>query len=159
MARVLIVYYSRSGNTQKMAEAVREGVEETGGVDVEVKKVEETTPEDLLEPEGIIMGSPVYYGTLAAELKQLIDASVQFHGKLAGKVGGAFATSGVAGGGTETTVLDILKTMLVHGMIVKGSHQPAHYGPIAVKAPDDAALERCRKLGCDVAELTVKLSG
>ena len=153
MARVLIVYYSRSGNTQKMAEAVREGVEETGGVDVEVKKVEETTPEDLLEPEGIIMGSPVYYGTLAAELKQLIDASVQFHGKLAGKVGDA------RGGGTETTVLDILKTMLVHGMIVKGSHQPAHYGPIAVKAPDDAALERCRKLGCDVAELTVKLSG
>jgi len=159
MVKVLIVFYSRSGNTAKMAEAVMEGVEAVDGVTCEVKKVEETKPEDLLEPEGLLMGSPVYYGTMAAELKKLIDASVAFHGQLDGKVGGAFATSGVAGGGAETAVLDILKTMLVHGMIVKGNHQGAHYGPVCVKAPDDKALDRCRALGRDIAELTVKLHG
>lgn len=159
MAKVLIVYHSRSGNTEKMAEAVREGVAEVEGVEVEMKKVEETTLEDLLEADGIIMGSPVYYGTMAAELKKLIDDSVKFHGKLDGTVGGAFATSGVAGGGTETTVLDILKSMLVHGMIVKGSSRGAHYGPVAVKAPDVSSVKRCRDLGKSVAELTVKLFG
>lgn len=157
MAKVLIVYYTRSGNTAKMAQGVLEGAEAVDGVAVEVKKVEDTTPEDLTKADGIIMGSPVYYGTLAAELKKLIDDSVAFHGQLHGKVGGAFATSGVAGGGAETTVLDILKAMLVHGMIVKGNHSGAHYGPICVKVPDDKALDRCRTLGKDVAELTRKL--
>ena len=159
MAKVLIVFHSRSGNTAKMAQAVMEGVEEVDGVTVDVKRVEDATPEDLTAADGIIMGSPVYYGTIAAELKKLIDDSVKFHGQLDGKVGGAFATAGVTGGGAETTVLDLLKTMLVHGMIVKGSHQGAHYGPVCVKAPDEKALDRCRKLGTDVAELTLRLFG
>ena len=69
MAKVLIVYHSRSGNTEKMAEAVKEGVAGVEGVEVEVKKVEETTPEDLLEADGIIMGSPVYVTSVPAEMK------------------------------------------------------------------------------------------
>lgn len=159
MVKVLVCYYSRGGNTAKMAEAVREGAAEVKGVKVGVKKVGDTTPGDLLEADGIIMGSPVYYGTMAAELKGLIDESVKFHGKLDGKVGGAFATSGNLGGGTETTVLDILKAMLIHGMIIQGNVQGAHYGAVSVGAPGDAARKECRKLGHSVAELTLKLLG
>ena len=159
MAKVIIVYHSRSGNTQKMAEAVSAGVSQVDGADVILKKVDDASPDDMLSADAVIMGSPVYYGTMAAELKKLIDDSVKFHGKLDGKVGGAFASAGVMGGGLETTVTDILRALLVHGMIVKGSHKGAHYGPVSVGAPDEASLDRCRKLGKDVAELTVKLHG
>ena len=158
MASVLIVFYSRSGNTEKMAEAVAMGARQVSGVEVEVRPVAEVGPDDLLKPEGIIMGSPVYYGTMAAELKTLIDESVKHHGKLIGKVGGAFASSGGPGGGNETTVLDIVKALLIHGMIVQGDAQGDHYGAIAVGAPDDRSRKECEKLGRRVAELAVKLT-
>ncbi|MBE9565340.1 MAG: NAD(P)H-dependent oxidoreductase [Proteobacteria bacterium] len=158
MASVLIAFYSRSGNTEKMAEAVAMGARQVSGVEVEVRPVAEVGPDDLLKPEGIIMGSPVYYGTMAAELKTLIDESVKHHGKLIGKVGGAFASSGGPGGGNETTVLDIVKALLIHGMIVQGDAQGDHYGAIAVGAPDDRSRKECEKLGRRVAELAVKLT-
>lgn len=157
MASVLITFYSRSGNTGKMAEAVAAGARQVSGVEVELRPVEEVGPDDLLKPEGIIMGSPVYYGTMAAELKTLIDESVKHHGKLTGKVGGAFASSGGPGGGNETTVMDIVKALLIHGMIVQGDAQGDHYGAIAVGAPDDRSRKECEKLGRRVAELVVKL--
>jgi len=105
------------------------------------------------------MGSPVYFGSAAAELKALIDKSVDHYGKLVGKIGGAFASSGAIGGGTETTVLDILKAMLIHGMIVQGTTEGAHYGPVAFGAPDERALKDCEGLGRRVAELVLRLAG
>jgi NAD(P)H dehydrogenase (quinone) len=84
---------------------------------------------------------------------------VKYHGKLAGKVGGAFASSGAIGGGTETTVLDIVQALLIHGMVVQGDPGGAHYGPVAFGAPDDRGRKECEKLGRRVAELAAKLSG
>jgi NAD(P)H dehydrogenase (quinone) len=158
MPKVLVVYYSRGGNTAKMAEAVGKGAGEVVGVEVEIKKAQEATPGDLVSADGIIMGSPVYFGTMAAELKKVIDESITRYGKLDGKAGGAFASSGVLGGGNETAVLDILKALLIHGMIVKGSVKGAHYGAVAIGAPDEKALKECAALGRSVAELTKKLS-
>ena len=158
MAKVLIAYYSRSGNTEKMAEAVATGARQVSGVEVDLRPVAEVTPDDLLAADGIIMGSPVYFGSMAAELKTLIDESVKRYGKLTGKVGGAFASSGAIGGGTETTVLDILKAMLIHGMIVQGTTQGAHYGAVAFGAPDERACKDCRGLGRRVAELAARLA-
>jgi NAD(P)H dehydrogenase (quinone) len=157
MPKVLITYYSRSGNTEKMAEAVANGAKAVSGVEVDLRPVAEVTPDDLLAADGIIMGSPVYYGTMAAELKSLIDESVKHHGKLMGKVGGAFASSGGPGGGNETTVLDIVKAMLVHGMVVQGDAEGDHYGAIAVGAPDERPRKECEKLGRRVAGLMVRM--
>ena len=157
MAEVLIVYYSRSGNTRKMAEAVAEGVHEVPGVNVVVQSVEDTTPDHLLKAHAVIMGSPVYYGTMAGPLKTLIDNSVMHHRKLKGKVGAAFASSGAEHGGNETTVLDILKTLLVHGMILQGDPEEDHYGAIAVGLPDERSIKSCRNMGKRVAQLAVKL--
>jgi NAD(P)H dehydrogenase (quinone) len=154
--KVLVVYYSRSGNTEKMARAVAAGVEETG-VPVELKPVSQAKAEDLLEADGIILGSPTYYGTLAAEMKALIDSSVRYHGKLEGKVGGAFTSSGGIGTGNETTILSLLQALLVHGMIVQGAASGDHYGAVAVRAPDEKALEQCRQLGARVARLVKTL--
>ena len=118
-----------------------------------------STPQDLLEYDGILMGSPVFYGTMAAELKKLIDDSVAYHGKLTGKVGGAFASSANVGGGNETTVMDIVKALLIHGMIVPGSADGDHYGAVSIGSPDARAEDECRKSGKLVAELAVKLHG
>ena len=118
MAKILIVYYSRSGNTKAMARHIEDGVRQVAGIEVDTRPVDEVSPDDLLGYDGIIMGSPVYYGSMAAELKKLIDDTVVHHGKLSGKVGGAFASSANVGGGNETTVMDIIKVLLIHGMVV-----------------------------------------
>ncbi len=159
MANMLVTYHSRTGNTEQMAELVAEGAREIEGVEVDLQPIAEVTPDDLLDYDGIVVGSPVYYGTMAAEVKQLIDESVVHHGKLDGKVGGAFASSGGPAGGNETTVLDIVKALMIHGMIVKGDAEGDHYGPTAVGAPDERSAKECRKLGRSMATLALRLSG
>ncbi|PIU50829.1 flavodoxin, partial [Candidatus Desantisbacteria bacterium CG07_land_8_20_14_0_80_39_15] len=77
MAKVLVLYYSRTGNTKKMAELIGEGVKKESA-DVDVKDVKEIKVEALLNYDGIIIGSPTYYGTLAAEIKKFLDESVKF---------------------------------------------------------------------------------
>ena len=80
-------------------------------------------------------------------------------GKLDGKVGGAFASAGGLAGGNETTIQDILRALLVHGMVIKGEPMGDHYGPVAVGAPDERSQRECRKYGKMTGELTHKLHG
>jgi NAD(P)H dehydrogenase (quinone) len=157
MAKVLVVYDSRSGNTEKMAFAVAEGVIAKKAEAI-VKKVEETSVEDLVDHDAIIMGSPTYYGQMSGKLKELVDKSVEVHGKLEGKVGGAFTSSGGTATGAETTLLSILQAMLVHGMIVPGTSNFKHYGSAAVGAPNKDDVKDCRDLGKRVAMLVLKLT-
>ena len=158
MSTVLILYHSRSGNTEEMAKAVAEGVT-SEGTRVILKKVAKASPKDLLKVDGVILGSPNYYGTMAAEMKAFIDKSVQFHGKLEGKIGAAFSSSANIAGGNETTVLDILNAMLIHGMIIQGDSQGDHYGPVAIGSPDSRARNECVRLGVRTARLVKKISG
>ena len=157
MAKILVVYDSRSGNTKKMALAVAEGAKQVKGMNVTVKKAAQTSLEDLQAADGIIMGSPTYYGQMSAKLKALIDKSVTIHGKLEGKVGAAFTSSGGTASGAETTLLSILQTMLVHGMIIQGRPNDKHYGVAAVESPNKEEIKLCRKLGKRTASLVIKL--
>jgi len=156
MAGALVIYYSRSGNTKKMAESIVEGMKNEG-LNAVLKDVKDVKVNELLEYQAIVMGSPTYYGTMAAEIKKLLDQSVQFHGKLEGKVGAAFASSANIAGGNETTILDILKAMLIHGMIIQGDPKGDHYGPVAIGAPDARSIKECLRLGSRVANLLKKL--
>ena len=156
MAKILIIYFSQTGNTEKMAHAVADGVKEEG-VAYEVKKVQDTSVDDLLEADGIIIGSPTYFGTIAAEIKSLLDKSVVHFNSLKGKVGGAFASSALLGGGNETTVLAILQALLIHGMIIEGTTEGGHYGPVALGPPDQRSSEECKQLGRRVSRLAKKL--
>ena len=156
MAKILITYYSRSGNTEKMANIIKEGVEKVTE-DVELKKIEETTIDDLLAADAIIIGSPTYYGAMAAEVKTLLDKSVEYHGKLTGKIGGAFTSSANIGGGNETTIMSILQALLIHGMIIQGDAGGDHYGPVAIGAPDDRSKKICLRYGKTVATLAQRL--
>jgi len=157
MAKILVVYDSETGNTEKMAFAVAEGVKQIKGVKVVVKKAGQTSMEDLVRADGIIMGSPTYYGQMSAKLKALIDESVKIHEKLEGRVGAAFTSSGGTATGAETTLLSILQAMLIHGMIVQGRADDKHYGAAAVGSPNKKELKYCIELGKRIASLTVKL--
>lgn len=155
-AKVLIIFYSRSGNTTQMADLIAEGVRQ-GGAEPSIIPVAKAKVADLLDAQGIILGSPTYYGSMAAEIKQLIDASVKLHGQLSGKVGGAFTSSGGIAGGNETAIMDMLKALLIHGMVVPGNVNGDHYGPVAVGAPDDRSAEQCRQMGKIIGQLTARL--
>ncbi|MCK4478679.1 NAD(P)H-dependent oxidoreductase [Candidatus Bathyarchaeota archaeon] len=157
LLQILIVYDSKTGHTEKMAFAVAEGVKEAGGVDVVVKNVDKTTSENLLKADGIIVGSPTYYGQMSSKVKAMFDESVKIHGKLEGKVGAAFTSSGGVASGAETTIISILEAMLIHGMVIQGRSHAEHYGAAAVGKPKEREEERCRELGKMVADLVLKL--
>ncbi|MDP8260505.1 MAG: NAD(P)H-dependent oxidoreductase [Candidatus Gygaella obscura] len=156
MARILVIYYSKGGNTKTMAQAIAQGIEQEK-VEVVIKDVKDVKTKELLEFQGIVIGSPTYYGTLAAQVKRLLDESVSFHGKLDGKVGAAFASSANVGGGNETTVLSILQAMLIHGMIVQGDYSGDHYGAVGISNPDERSLKQCRRQGKRIAGLVKQL--
>lgn len=158
MTKVLVVYDSRTGNTEKMAFAVAEGARQISEVEVIVKKADKTSVKDLVEVDGIIIGSPTYYGQMSANIKKLIDESVKIHGKLEGKVGAAFTSSGGTATGAETTLLSILQAMLIHGMIIQGRANDKHYGAAAVGAPNKKEREYCRELGKRTASLVKRLT-
>ena len=157
MAKALVIYYSQTGNTKKMAESVVEGIKKEG-LEVVLKEIKDVEVGELLKYEAIVIGSPTYYGTMAAEIKKLLDESVKFHGRLDGKVGAAFASSANVGGGNETTILDILNAMLIHGMIIQGDPQGDHYGAVSIDSPDSRANKQCLRQGIRVAKLVKSLS-
>jgi len=157
MQKIIVIYHSRGGTTRRMAEFVAEGAKNQG-VEAQVREVGSVSADELADYSGIIIGSPVYYGTMASEIKKLIDESVKLHGKLDGKVGAAFASSANLAGGNESTILDILHVLLVHGMIIHGDPKGDHYGPVAVGHCDERAADECLRLGGRVAELVKTLA-
>lgn len=155
--KILVVFDSRTGNTEKMAHAVAEGVR-GAGVEPVVRKVDEANMDELLGVQGLILGSPVYYGLPTAKIKAFIDESVKFHGKLEGMVGGAFCSAGGTHTGSETTIMALLEALMVHGMIVQGTSAKNHYGAASVGAPDDDDVEVCLRMGERLAKLVKKLN-
>jgi len=144
--KVLVVYYSMYGHIHRMAEAVAEGAREVAGAEVEMRRVPETLPVEVLEKMGaveaqkafaevpvctvdelasadaIIFGTPTRFGNMCGQMRQFLDATGQLwlKGALVGKVGSVFASTAVQHGGQESTILSFHVTLLHHGMIVVG---------------------------------------
>ena len=158
--QILVLYYSKSGNTQKLAQAVARGVESVNGAGAVLKSTAEVGKEDFLDSSGIIAGSPVYFGVMAADLKRVFDDFVSLRKKMEGKVGAAFATSGDPTGGKETTMFSIIQTLLIYGMVIVGDPMSAtgHYGTACEGGPDEKARENGARLGARVAQTAFKLS-
>lgn len=156
---ILILYYSKGGNTRRLAEAVAEGVEQVDGMKAILKTTDGVTKADFTHADGVIAGSPVYFGSMAAELKKVFDDFVGVRKKMENKVGAAFATAGDATGGKETTMFSIIQAMMIYGMIIVGDPLAAtgHYGTACVGAPDEKTRENGRKLGERVARLAARL--
>lgn len=159
--KVLIAYYSVTGNTEKMAQGVAEGAKSVSGANVDMKKVGEVTADDLLACDALIVGSPVYFANMAGEIKAFFDNwALKFRFvftdfKMRNKIGGAFVTGGAISNGKETTMQSIHAAMLINQMsVVSGG---GAFGASATTGPDspgidEKELEAARALGKRVAE-------
>jgi NAD(P)H dehydrogenase (quinone) len=162
-ANMLIAYHSVTGNTEKMAQGVAEGARTMSGTSVILKRVGDVTAEDLLSSDAVIVGSPVYFGNMAGEVKTFIDNWLlkfdffrEF--KMRNKVGGAFATGGSISNGKEITMMAILEAMLINKMIVTSAGGTFGFGASATTGPDSPGIDEkklaaARDLGKRVAEV------
>jgi carbonic anhydrase len=161
--RVLVVYHSVTGNTEKMAQAAAEGAQRADAI-VVTKKVTEVTRSDLEHAHALIIGSPTQWSNMTSAMKAFIETWPD----MVDKVGGAFATGGAASGGKEHVVTSLVSAMLSHGMIVagpvytEGSFRFGASGATATTGPgnegvSDAELNEARELGRRVAALASQL--
>jgi len=169
--RVLVAYDSLSGNTEKMAQGVVEGVKRIPGVTVSLKKVEEVAKADLDSADWIVLGCPTYYGSVPGRMKVVIDDwSWKMKVDFTDKAGGAFSTGGGQVGGKELVVVSLLMFMLNNRMVVAGPLYGnektgsvwAEAGASAMTGPLDPGvgegeLDSARRLGERVARLAARL--
>jgi NAD(P)H dehydrogenase (quinone) len=144
--KLLIVFYSTYGHVYQMAQAIAEGAGQVPGVEVELRRVRETLPPDVLQAMGaveaqkafahipigtvnelaaadaIIFGTPTRFGNMCGQMRQFLDATGQLwqQGALVGKVGSVFASTATQHGGQESTILSFHTTLLHQGMVVVG---------------------------------------
>ena len=163
--RVLVAYFSQSGHTEAMARAVADGARSVPGVTVVLKKIADVTDADLLGADAIVVGTPVYNGGVAAEVKRFIERWP--FGRLKDKVGAAFCTSGGVAAGQESALLDLVRSMLIFQfVIVGGDSWQSAFGASAVteegkpkdrQGVDEAAKAKARGLGARVAGVAQRL--
>jgi NAD(P)H dehydrogenase (quinone) len=144
--KVLVVFYSTYGHIYKMADAIAAGAKSVAGAEVELRRVPETLPPDVLEKMGaveaqkafshvpvcsveelaradaLIFGTPTRFGNMCGQMRQFLDAtgSLWAEGALVGKVGSVFTSSATQHGGQESTILTFHVTLLHHGLVVVG---------------------------------------
>ena len=161
MGKILVIYDSRTGNTAQMAAYVAEGAQAIDGMDVRLLSVDEATVDDVLWAEGIACGTPTYVGTVSWKMKKFWDDITQHPawGKMDGKIGCAFSTSGGWGGGAELTCMSILIMMMNVGMLTfgvtdyTGPQFTLHYGAVSAGKPrEDKAIAAGRRLGKRLAQ-------
>lgn len=138
---VLVLYYSRSGQTVEMARQIGRGVARMSGMEARIRTVPPVSPntdaslppvpdegapyaskDDLAQCAGLAIGSPTRFGNMAAPLKHFLDGTgdLWLSGALAGKPAGAFTSTGSLHGGQETTLLTMMMPLLHHGMVLCG---------------------------------------
>ncbi len=150
MKKIAVLYFSQSGNTQKLAQMICEGIIESGA-DAKGFSIDHIDVDYVKDCDGIVLGTPTYYGTYCAKIKLFLEE--QF-GALepAGKIGGAFATAAYVHGGADTAVLGILNHMLFYGMKVYSGgcaygDPVIHYGPVGLSGNIDDFTELFREYG------------
>jgi NAD(P)H dehydrogenase (quinone) len=139
MTRVLVLTHSMYGHIETMAAAVAEGAASVAGVEVTIKRVPETMPEDAFKAAGgktdqaaevatpaeladydaIILGVPTRFGNMSAQMRSFLDQTggLWAKGALAGKIGSVFTSTGT-GGGQEMTITSTWTTLAHHGMVI-----------------------------------------
>jgi flavorubredoxin len=141
MPKILIFYYSRTGNTEKMAEAIAEGAKTVRGVEVELTYL--VTPEILANFDAIVIGMPTYHHDMTVDVKKLLEETAVKNVNLKDKVGAAFGSYGWSGEAPKL-ILEIMKNKFEMDVI-----EP----PLLIKyAPSQAGLEKCKDFGKKIAE-------
>ncbi|HLA18018.1 MAG TPA: NAD(P)H-dependent oxidoreductase, partial [Dehalococcoidia bacterium] len=121
MSTVMILFDSRGGLTEQLAEAVAEGVRATPGVTLRYRRLDDASVDDLKQSDALVLGSPNWSG-VTGKLKDWMDHTGDLWetGELEGKIGAAFTGGWSRSGGTEATLLQLLHLLFAHGMLVLG---------------------------------------
>lgn len=165
MPTVLLLFDSRGGLTQQLADAIAEGVRSVAGVTLSYRSIDEAQQRELLTCDALIVGSPNWSG-MTGKLKEWFDYSGDLweSGELAGKPAAAFTAGWSRSGGIEATLLQLVHLLLSHGMIFVGlpwtdrmRTSGSYYGATAHGDVTDDDREQARALGRRVAEFTLRL--
>lgn len=165
---VLVTYFSQTGRTRVMADAVADGARAVTGTSVTLLPIDSTATEHLLAADAVILGTPVYNGNVAPQVLAFISRWPFLEGEMRDKLGAAFVAAGGMSAGEEATLLSIHRAMLVHGMlIVGGSDWMSAFGASAVTEEppftpppgtiDEVFLTKARGLGQRVAGISHRL--
>jgi flavorubredoxin len=147
MPKILIFYYSRTGNTEKMAKAIAEGAKSAENVEVELNYYVEV--DELAKFDAILVGAPTYHHEMPIDVKKLFEDAAAKGISLKGKIGAAFGSYGWSGEATKF-VLEIMKNKFEMRVI-----DP----PLLAKyAPDQNTLNMCRNLGKHVSESLIHVA-
>ena len=166
MPTVLVLFDSRGGLTEELAQAVAEGVRSVAGAQLSLRRLDDASQEELKQVDAVIVGSPNWSG-ITGKLKTWFDQSGDLWetGELAGKVGAAFAAGWSPSGGLEATLFQVLHLLLAHGMVVVGLPwsermrvSGSYYGATAVGQVTEDDRAQARELGRRVAELAGRLA-
>ena len=158
---LLIIYTTKNGRTGSMVEPIHQGILD-GGASAAVRTVQEVRWDEMLAAKGIIVGTPVRFGDVDWQIKQLSDITAlqDYPGPLSGKVGGAFTGGGRPGGGAELALLSMLHILMNHGMVIQGNAHSSHYGPVALRESSRDEIETtCNAWGRHWADLVKRLYG
>ena len=134
--KMMVLYYSKTGNTKKMADVIAQGMERVPGVQAKTCSIEDVDEAWARESKCIVLGSPIYMASVCAAVKAWLEGPCK-RCELAGKVGGAFATANYLHGGGELGIRLILDHMMVHGMLTYSGggaygNPIIHLGPVAL---------------------------
>ena len=166
MPTVLLIFDSRGGLTERLAEAVAEGVRSVPEATLRYRRLDDAVVDELKECDALILGSPNWSG-ITGKLKGWMDHSGDLWetGELAGKIGAAFTAGWSRSGGTEATLLQLLHLLFAHGMLVLGlpwsdlmRRSGSYYGATAHGEVTDDDREQGRALGRRVAETALRLA-
>ncbi len=147
MPKLLVLYYSRTGNTEKMARAFVEGTQAVPGVEVQLSIDFEVTAADLETADAIVVGMPTYHHDMTQSTKKVFEDAAVKGVTLKGKVGAAFGSYGWSGEAPRL-VLEILKNRFEMDVVPQ---------PLLIKyAPDAEGLTKCRELGRQIAEQLIQ---
>ena len=161
----MILFDSRGGLTEQLAEAVAEGVRATPGVTLRYRRLDDASVDDLKQSDALVLGSPNWSG-VTGKLKDWMDHTGDLWetGELEGKIGAAFTGGWSRSGGTEATLLQLLHLLLAHGMLVLGlpwsermRRSGSYYGATAHGEVTEDDRAQARDLGRRVAELAQRL--
>ena len=164
--RVLLLFDSRGGLTEQLAEAVADGVRSVPNVELRYRRLDEAAHGELLETDALILGSPNWSG-MTGKLKDWMDYSGDLWetGELAGKAGACFTAGWSRSAGTEATLLQLMHLVLSHGMVFVGlpwsdtmRRAGSYYGATAHGDVTDEDRAQARALGRRVAETALRLA-
>mgnify|MGYP001579732825 CR=1 FL=1 len=167
MGKILILFDTITGNTEKMAQYVAEGAARVQGIDIRVRSVQEASASDLEWCDGIALGTPTNMGTVSWRMKQFWDVEAKkVWSQIDGKIGCAFSSSGGWGGGAELACMTALTILMNFGFLVFGVTDyvspdlTLHYGAVVAKAPrTENEIAACRKLGARLAQWVILRMG